>query len=154
MNKPLQHLFSWTKLHIWASYTKLPALLKMDHPCFLDFFGLNHADDGFRPRGGLFYPFRSADTFAGPRDDFFAGHNVFPLIAIIQIETKEVIAHDIIGNRLESTVIAFTTFYFGFLTKRPDPFVPANRLIAAFPRSFALKSFWKNIFAATEQRPK
>ena len=50
------------------------ALLKMDHPCFLDFFGLNRVDDGFLPRGGPFYPFRSADTFAGPRDDFYAGH--------------------------------------------------------------------------------
>ena len=50
------------------------ALLKMDHPCFLDFFGLNRADGGFLPRGGFFYPFRSADTFAGPRDDFYAGH--------------------------------------------------------------------------------
>ena len=59
---------------LWTSYTMPAALLKMDHPCFLDFFGLNHADGGFRPRGGLFYPFRSADTFAGPRDDFYAGH--------------------------------------------------------------------------------
>ena len=48
------------------------ALLKMDHPCFLDFFGLNRVDDGFLPRSGLFYPFRSADTFAGPHDDFYA----------------------------------------------------------------------------------
>ena len=50
------------------------ALLKMDHPCFLDFFGLNRVDDGFLPRGELFYPFRSADIFAGPRDEFYAGH--------------------------------------------------------------------------------
>jgi len=49
------------------------ALLKMDHPCFLDFFGSNRADDGFRPRGGPFCLFRSADIGAGPRDDFFAG---------------------------------------------------------------------------------
>ena len=58
---------------LWASYTMSAALLKMDHPCFLNFFRSNRADDGFRPRGGLFCPFRSADIGAGPRDDFGAG---------------------------------------------------------------------------------
>jgi hypothetical protein len=48
------------------------ALLKSDHPCFFDFSESNHAGDGFRLHGGLFYLFRSADIFSGPRDDFFA----------------------------------------------------------------------------------
>ncbi len=47
------------------------ALLKMDHPCFFDFFDSSRACDDFRPLGGLFSPFRSADIFSGPRDDFF-----------------------------------------------------------------------------------
>jgi len=46
----------------------------MDHPCFLDFFDSNRADDGFRPHGGLFCLFRSADICVGPRDVFGAGH--------------------------------------------------------------------------------
>jgi hypothetical protein len=49
------------------------ALLKLDHPYFFDFVDSNRADDGFRPRGVLFCPFRSADIGAGPRDDFDAG---------------------------------------------------------------------------------
>ncbi len=47
------------------------ALLKMDHPCFFDFVDSSRTDDDFRLRGGLFCLFRSADIFAGPRDDFF-----------------------------------------------------------------------------------
>ena len=43
----------------------------MDHPCFFDFFGSNRADDGFRPRGGPFCLFRSADIFFGLYNDFF-----------------------------------------------------------------------------------
>jgi len=50
------------------------ALLKMDHPCFLDFSGLDRGDGGFRPHSGFFCLFRSADTFVGPYDDFYAGH--------------------------------------------------------------------------------
>ena len=38
------------------------------------FFGSNRADDYFRPRGGLSYPFGSADIFAGPHGDFCADH--------------------------------------------------------------------------------
>jgi hypothetical protein len=53
----------------------MPAgLLKMDHPCFFDFSESSRIDDDFRPHGGLFCLFRSADTFAEPRDDFFACH--------------------------------------------------------------------------------
>ena len=44
------------------------ALWKMDHPCFFD---SSRIYDDFRPRGGLFCLFRSADIFAGPRYDFF-----------------------------------------------------------------------------------
>ncbi len=47
------------------------ALLKMDHPYFFVFFGLNRVDDGFRLHGGLFCLFRSADIFFGPYNDFF-----------------------------------------------------------------------------------
>ena len=47
------------------------ALLKMDHPCFLNFFGSIRVGDGFRPRGGLFCLFRSADIFFGLYNDFF-----------------------------------------------------------------------------------
>ncbi len=36
------------------------ALLKLGHPYFFDFVDSNRADDGFRPRGVLFCPFRSA----------------------------------------------------------------------------------------------
>jgi len=43
----------------------------VDHPCFFDFSESNHTDDDFRPHGGLFFPFQSADIFSGPRDDFF-----------------------------------------------------------------------------------
>ena len=50
------------------------ALLKMDHPCFFDFLYSDRVGDGFQPRGGLFCLFRSADIFAGPHDDFLAGH--------------------------------------------------------------------------------
>ena len=50
------------------------ALLKMDHPFFLVFSGLNRGDGGFRPHSGFSCLFRSADIFAGPRDDFYAGH--------------------------------------------------------------------------------
>ena len=46
-------------------------LLKIDHPCFFDFSESSRADDDFRPHGGLFSLFRSADIFSGPRDDFF-----------------------------------------------------------------------------------
>ena len=46
-------------------------LLKMDHPCFFDFFGSGRVCDDFRPHGGLFSLFRFADIFSGPRDDFF-----------------------------------------------------------------------------------
>ncbi len=49
----------------------MPAtLLKMDHPCFFDFFDSSRVCDDFRPHGGLFPLFRSADIFSGPRDDF------------------------------------------------------------------------------------
>ena len=44
------------------------ALLKMDHPCFFD---SGRVCDDFRPHGGLFSLFRSADIFSGPRDAFF-----------------------------------------------------------------------------------
>ncbi len=47
------------------------ALLKMDHPCFFDFFDSGRVCDDFRPHGGLFSLFRSADIFSGPRDAFF-----------------------------------------------------------------------------------
>jgi hypothetical protein len=57
-----------------VSYTMPAALLKLDHPYFFDFVDSNRADDGFRPCGGLFYPFRSDGIFAGPHDDFCAGH--------------------------------------------------------------------------------
>ena len=50
------------------------ALLKMDHPCFFDFLYSDRVGDGFRPRGGLFCLFRSDGIFAGPHDDFCAGH--------------------------------------------------------------------------------
>ena len=58
---------------LWVSYTMPAALLKLGHPYFFDFVDSNRADDGFRPRGVLFCPFRSADIGAGPRDDFDAG---------------------------------------------------------------------------------
>jgi len=47
------------------------ALLKMDHPCFFDFFDSSRVYDDFQPYGGPFFLFRSADIFSGPRDDFF-----------------------------------------------------------------------------------
>ena len=47
------------------------ALWKMDHPCFFDFSESSRTDDDFRPHGGLFSLFRSADIFSGPHDDFF-----------------------------------------------------------------------------------
>ncbi len=43
----------------------------MDHPCFFDFFDSSRVCDDFRPHGGLFSLFRSADIFSGPPDDFF-----------------------------------------------------------------------------------
>ena len=68
----IERWYSYTKdsfLPPWlASYTMPAALWKMDHPCFFD---SNRIYDDFRPRGGLFFLFRSADIFAGPRDDFF-----------------------------------------------------------------------------------
>jgi hypothetical protein len=52
----------------------MPAtLLKIDHPCFFDFFDSGRTYDDFQPYGGLFSLFRSADIFAEPRDDFFVG---------------------------------------------------------------------------------
>jgi len=48
------------------------AVLKMHHPCFLDFFGSDHTDDGFRLRGGLFYLWGSGGIAAEPRGGFFA----------------------------------------------------------------------------------
>ena len=47
------------------------ALLKMDHPCFFDFFDSSRVCDDFRLHGGLFFLFRSADIFPEPPDDFF-----------------------------------------------------------------------------------
>ena len=47
------------------------AVLKMHHPCFLDFFGSDHTDDGFRLRGGLFYLWGSGGIAAEPRGGFF-----------------------------------------------------------------------------------
>ena len=47
------------------------AVLKMHHPCFFDFFYSNHADDGFRLHGGLFYLWLSGGIAAGPRGGFF-----------------------------------------------------------------------------------
>jgi hypothetical protein len=44
----------------------------MHHPCFFDFLGLEHADDGFQIRGGLFYLWVSGDIAAEPRGGFFA----------------------------------------------------------------------------------
>jgi len=58
---------------LWGSYTMPAALLKMDHPCFFD---SNRVDDGFRPRGGLFCLFRSADIFFELRNDFFVCQTV------------------------------------------------------------------------------
>jgi hypothetical protein len=48
------------------------AVLKMHHPCFFDFFGSNHAGDGFPLRGGLFYLWESGGIAAEPRGGFFA----------------------------------------------------------------------------------
>ena len=48
------------------------AVLKMHHPCFFDFFYSEHADDGFRLHGGLFYLWWSDGIAAEPRGDFFA----------------------------------------------------------------------------------
>lgn len=67
------HLKDDFLLPLWASYTMPAALLKMDHPCFFD---SNRVGDGFRPRGGSFYLFRFADTFAGLHDDFFVGQTI------------------------------------------------------------------------------
>ena len=47
------------------------ALLKMDHPCFLDFFGSSRVDGDFQPHGGLFCLFRFAGIFFGLCNDFF-----------------------------------------------------------------------------------
>jgi len=44
----------------------------MHHPCFFDFFGSSHVDDGFRLRGGLFYLWVSGGIAAGPHGGFFA----------------------------------------------------------------------------------
>lgn len=44
------------------------ALWKMDHPCFFD---SSRIYDDFRPHGGPFFLFRSADIFAGHHYDFF-----------------------------------------------------------------------------------
>jgi hypothetical protein len=50
----------------------MPAvLLKMDHPCFYYFFDSSRVYDDFRLLGGLFFLFRSAYIFSGPRDAFF-----------------------------------------------------------------------------------
>jgi hypothetical protein len=51
---------------IIASYTMPKAVLKMHHPCFFDFFDSNHADDGFRLHGGLFYLWGFGDIVFGP----------------------------------------------------------------------------------------
>lgn len=46
------------------------ALLKMDHPCFFDFFCSSRVDDGFRLHSDFFYLFRSAGIFFGLCNDF------------------------------------------------------------------------------------
>jgi hypothetical protein len=43
----------------------------MHHPCFFDFFGSNHADDGFRLGDGLFSLLLSGGIAAEPRGVFF-----------------------------------------------------------------------------------
>jgi len=55
---------------ITTSYTMPKALLKMHHPCFFDFFDLNHADDGFRLHGGLFYLWGFGDIAFGPHGGY------------------------------------------------------------------------------------
>jgi len=47
------------------------ALLKMHHPCFFDFFCLNHVDDGFQLHGGLFFLRQSGGIAFGLHGDFF-----------------------------------------------------------------------------------
>jgi hypothetical protein len=45
-------------------------VLKSHHPCFLVYFELGRADDGFQPPDGFFCPFRSGDIFFVPCDGF------------------------------------------------------------------------------------
>ncbi|MFO7737844.1 MAG: hypothetical protein R6V46_05185 [Desulfatiglandaceae bacterium] len=56
-------------------------------------------------------------------------------------------------NRYEIPVFTITAFDFGFLTKWPDPLIPAGWLEAVFSGAFTFKSPWVVVFASSEQRP-
>jgi len=62
-------------------------VLKSHHPCFLVYFELGRADDGFQPPGGFFCPFRFGDIFFAPRDGSYAlphsgiHHNNMPVLS-------------------------------------------------------------------------
>ena len=47
------------------------ALLKMDHPCFFDYFRAGHGGGDFRLRGEPFPLSRFGDTVFAPHGDFF-----------------------------------------------------------------------------------
>jgi len=51
--------------------TMSAALLKIHHPCFFDFFYLNHTDGGFQLHGGLFSLRQSGGIAFGLHGDFF-----------------------------------------------------------------------------------
>lgn len=44
---------------------------KMYHPCFFDFFCLNHIGGGFQLHGGLFFLWQSGGIAFGLHGDFF-----------------------------------------------------------------------------------
>ena len=66
----------------------------------------------------------------------------------------QVVSNDIVRKRHEIFVFTFTAFDFGFLTNRPDPLIPADRLEASLPGALAFEASWVDIFPSSKQRPK